>query len=273
MALKNWTITAASVKKGRDGLIAYSNYLVNKNSHKNQKIIEITSRKKTIYKQSVKADNFNLKRKMSSGGRPSNYAWSSVFSYPFEIEEEKLKKLFLEISKDFIKYISLENELGFSEEEIKKIVENEVLGVIHKGENINNHIHAIFPKHFLKNKKLISIDLSKKKYLHRLKLINNQKVAEIANIELFDYEVKAKEKQTKRLSKSKAKQKQNIEKANKTVLKDTNNLFKELKKQLYKAIKLENNEEKMKELKRLDRAEKQLKNGNTIRAAKTLNKK
>lgn len=279
MSLKNWTITAESVKKGREGLIAYYNYLSSQSEHEGQEITAL-NRKQNLFNLVSKADKFNLARKLTKGGRPSNYAWSAVLSYPFELKLGQLAKIEKLNMERFIKYISDENDLGLSDNEINRIVLTEVNSFVHSGGGVNNHIHCIVPKHFQKlikgkNKKtIVSIDLSKKKYLHRLKLINNEVINEVAGIDLLDYQLESHKKHKKRMSKTKYKAKREYEAKTALNADRANELYQHLESLMidYYNRYEETGEHDEEALKQLNRAKKQLENGNTDRAEKTLQK-
>lgn len=260
--LKNWTITAESIKNTDAGFISYINYLTDQNQHKNQKITPYTPRKNAERMAKVAA-SFNLERKMNGGGRPSGFGWSAVLSYPFNIDETLLRVIFENNAREFLEYVSYHNELGLTEEQINSIVQERVYAVEHRGKNVKNHVHIVFPKHFIKDGKIVSIDLTQKKYVLRLKLINNQSVHKIAHRDLFDYQIQTQKTQKKRKSKTQYKQEQR-----KVISEELDELLNELKKQMkaYESKGVRNE----KELKRLERAKTQLKNGNTQRARKTL---
>ncbi len=178
--LKNWTITAKAVKHGENGLLNYVSYLNDSSRHKEQ-IITKLSDTKSLKIMLENNHNFELQRRLEEkrhkGGRPSNVGWSSVFSYPFDMTNQQFILVKNRVAFDFYTYVNEVEKLGLSVEEIQQKA-NEVVGVIHNGNNVKNHMHLIFDKIFLitekhllkKNeKKLISVDLTKKKYLYNLK--------------------------------------------------------------------------------------------------------
>lgn len=209
--LKNWTITAKSVKNGAEGLLNYVGYLSDTHRHTKQVLTTITDEDnlKNIMK---KSSDFELDKKLlkrrHKGGRPSNFGWSTVLSYPFEISNDDFKKVLFEVATNFYTYVNSEENLNLKEDEILEQATKYIVAVIHQGEKINNHIHIIFGKHFIRRNKGIfsdkttnvSIDLTKKKYLHRLKIFNDEAVSNILHIDKVSYKIKSKTKQSKRQS-------------------------------------------------------------------------
>lgn len=277
--LKNWIITAESVKKGREGLIAYHSYLQSQTEHKGQTIVPLTS-KQNLFNMVRAADGFNLDRQLRKGGRPSNFGWSATLSYPFHISDENLVRIYQANMTKLLSYVNEYNELNMSDEDIALIIKNRTLAVIHRGEDINNHLHLVIPKHFKrttlpdKRTSIVSIDLTQKKYLHRLKVINNESVNEIVGADVLDYEVKSHEKHKKRVSKGKYKAKQDYASKTAKNASKANELYLQLEEQYkrYSEWAKENKTHDDKEIKRLERAKKQLENGNTDRAEATLKK-
>lgn len=283
--LKNWTITARPIKgrDTRDAFLSYYHYLIsNEGKHKNQTITNLTG-KKSAYNIMRKADAFNLIRRLGKGGRPSNVAFSVVKSFPFEIDDKTMKQIFVSNMRKFYRYVSDENNLGLTKDDIEALIEKETVAVVHRGHNlkgepINNHIHTLIQKHFkLPNKPksyqpLISIDLTKKKYLRALKLFNNDTVYEVMGMELFDYEIKSKQTQKKRLTASQYQQKKIYEKQTVEKVDEATQLLEEVMAHIedYKKWANENNVHDEEHFKMLLRAIHQVENGNTKRAKKTL---
>jgi len=196
--LKNWTITSESVKRGRDGLIKYYNYLRSTEGHEGQNI-SMLSNALALGALMVRPDNFNLQRKLSTGGRPSNYGWSSTISLPFEVDDDGFKKLsdiLLDGFLDFLEeYLQKTNKAKagykFLENQRKNIKAQMVL-FVHRGQDINNHLHMIFPTHYTvrtadNESKIISIDLTQKKFTHKLKELNNEAVNLLFGKSVNDY--------------------------------------------------------------------------------------
>ncbi len=277
--LKNWTITAESIKKGREGFLSYYQYLNSKSQHKNQDINELTT-KKSAFNMIKKADTFNFIRKMGKGGRPSNYAWSIQLSYPFNIDDKTMKIIFQKNMKALLLYINELNELNLIDLEIDKIISDETVAVSHRGfkdngEPLNNHIHIMVSRHFTKlnpitkKKSIVSIDLTKKKYLHAIKLINNQTINEVMGMEVMDYQIESKKIHKKRRSKYQYKLDNKLEEQASEADILLNEITEHIK--VYKQWVNDNQKHDEEIPKELTRALQQVKNGNTKRARKSLN--
>lgn len=275
-ALKNWTITAESLKGGRDGFIAYYQYLKsNGGKHQKQTITELTNRRNAV-KLIRTADAFNLVRKLTKGGRPSNYGWSATFSYPFDLTIEQMRLIYTKNMAKFLKFVSDYNHLQFSDEEIQKLIHDETVAIMHSGyrnngQKLNNHLHMIIPKHFraLNSIQVKSIDLTHKRYLKAIKAINNATVYEVLELEVFDYQVKSKTERKKRLTATQYSFERVAEQVDEAqILLDEINAHIKAYKEW--ANETESHDEEVP--KELGRALKQLQNGNTERAKKSLHK-
>ena len=260
--LKHWVITAENVKGQDAGFVAYYNYLGNKYKHQNQIITELTS-KANVARLATTASLFNLHRKMNGGGRPSDFAWSITLPYPFPVSDLKLKALYQRNSFEFIKYVSEQNKLDYTDEKIREIVNHRTIAFTHTGKNIKSHIHLLLPKHFDKDGTTISIDLTKKKYLHRIKLINDANVLKLCSEDKMDYQIHSKKKHNKRIAKHQYQKQKEQE-----LTAETNLLTIELN-QLMEA-QLKRGVADPKKLKLFERAKQQLNNRNTQRARKTI---
>ena len=202
---------------------------------------------------------------MNGGGRPSDFAWSITMPYPFPVSDLKLKLLSQRNSFEFIKYVSEQNKLAYTDEKIREIVNHRTIAFTHTGKNIKSHIHLLLPKHFDKDGTTISIDLTKKKYLHRIKLINDANVLKLCSEDKMDYQIHSKKKHNKRIAKH---QYQKLKEQELTA--ETNLLTIELN-QLMEA-QLTSGVADPKKLKLFERAKQQLNNRNTQRARKTIEK-
>ena len=211
MTLKNWTAVAKSLKYGEKGFLNYLYYLKDQRRHRDQEIEELLDHDnpKRILRQVNELEiNRHFTKQQYKGGRPANYGWSVILSYPFQVPPAELKKLLLEITIKFYQYVNEENDLNLKDEEIRDQAHNYVVAVSHRGEKINNHMHLIFGKHLIKrskgflseSKEIVSVDLTKKKYTRMLKNINDQVVEDILQITKSDYIIKSHHKQKRRKS-------------------------------------------------------------------------
>jgi type III secretory pathway component EscV len=93
---------------------------------------------------------------------------------------------------DFIKFISDENDLNYTNEQIEYFKKNFVLSSLHKQPN-NEHLNIIVPNVFLDlndNKKLKRIDLGKKRYSSFLKTLTNKLLLEYGH-NYLEYQIKS----------------------------------------------------------------------------------
>lgn len=208
--LKNWIVTAEGIKKGENGIVAYFNYLNSQSEHQNQKIVNLFSEDgaQQLFNICKKANQFNLARKLNKGGRPSNNGWSAMLAYPFDISTAEMAQIMRYNIIGLIKFISEKNKLDLSQDEIEKIANNQVIAIQHSGQNINSHTHLIMPQHFQKGKDIVSINLTEKKYSHRLKLLNNEAVELFCGRKSLDYKIENQKITKTRISKTKYKENQ-----------------------------------------------------------------
>lgn len=192
--LKNWTIVCKSIKHGQRGLLNYHRYLNDQQRHDNQIINNITPISGLEYLLR-KHQDFELQQKLKNkGGRPSNPGWSAMCSYPFDLNEKEFKELKTKVLKEFYKYVSDVNKLKLTDKMIEEQIASSI-AIIHSGDNINNHLHLILNKVFLKKPfigkpELVSIDLTKKKYSHMLKVINDKWCIQLFQKSTVDYNIK-----------------------------------------------------------------------------------
>ena len=277
--IKNWTVTAKTLKKGEYGLIAYSSYLMSQRDHEGQEI-KLLGGRPNLYRMIREGHDFNARRKLSKGGRPSNYAWSIALSYPFQVDNERMKHIYINVMSEFYQFVSDENGLDLSESNIQNLVKTETLGAIHRGEKINNHVHILVQKHFKPLRELegnavrVSVDLSKKKYLHRLKLINNSVVHGLMGNEIIDYKIEDHQnRQQKRMNQRAAKRTKSIEEEHSDLLNDSEILLHRLNSAMSEYEKMKECGQDIEALeKRFATTKKQIENGNTKRAEATLEK-
>lgn len=182
--LKNWFVRFETIKGGANGLINMADYILDDNHTNHQKnnhhIIAYEKHSQTILKnmlsiQQNKDIDTLLKRK---GGRPASYGKSLLVSFPSEIKlsDESYKAIRDSLIIDFIKFISDENDLNYTNEQIEYFKRNFVLSSLHKQPN-NEHLNIIVPNVFLNlndNNKLKRLDLGKKKYSSFLKTLTNK---------------------------------------------------------------------------------------------------
>jgi len=268
VSLKNWTITAELIRKGRDGAVAFGSYLLNQTEHEGQTILPISSRR-NLFRLIRDAEAINLMRRMNTGGgMVKNFAWSIGLEFPFELQEQQLKEIYQKVMMRFYEYLNNKAKLNLSKEEIGQIISEKCFAVIHKDGSVKNHIHIMAPTVF-KGK---SIDFYAKKHLYALKMLNNEVVNEVAGFDCLDYQIESTIQHKKRIKKTKYKQQKEIRAQTAEMAQEVYNLLAMLQEQqkAYQEHIERTGEHIPKELKRLETATKQLKNLNTQRALKTL---
>ncbi|OHE05419.1 hypothetical protein [Sulfurimonas sp. RIFOXYB12_FULL_35_9] len=199
--LKNWFIGFKTIRGGAAGLINIADYIYNdkhknhlKNGHEivafesgnSEKILQ-----NILHIQQSKENETLLKRK---GGRPASYGKSLLVSFPPEIKlsDEAYRLLKDKLVDKFIKFISDNNNLNYTPEQIAYTKRSFVISSVHKQKNSNDHLNIIIPNVFLdlnKNKSLKRVDLGKKMYSHFLKTITNSLLLNMGH-NYLDYQIK-----------------------------------------------------------------------------------
>lgn len=199
--LKNWFIGFKTIKGGAAGLINIADYIYN-DKHKNhikhgheivafeagnsEKILQ-----NILHIQQSKENETLLKRK---GGRPASFGKSLLVSFPPEIKlsDESYRLLKDKLVDKFIKFISDNNNLNYTAEQIAYTKRSFIISSVHKQKNNNDHLNIIIPNVFLdlnKNKSLKRVDLGKKMYSHFLKTITNSLLLNMGH-NYLDYQIK-----------------------------------------------------------------------------------
>jgi hypothetical protein len=199
--LKNWFIGFKTIKGGAAGLINIADYIYN-DKHKNhikqgheivafepdrsEKILQ-----NILHIQQSKENETLLKRK---GGRPASFGKSLLVSFPPEIKlsDEAYRTLKDKLVDKFIKFISDNNNLNYTPEQIAYTKRSFIISSVHKQKNSNDHLNIIIPNVFLdlnKNKSLKRVDLGKKMYSHFLKTITNSLLLNMGH-NYLDYQIK-----------------------------------------------------------------------------------
>lgn len=199
--LKNWFIGFKTIKGGAAGLINIADYIYN-DKHKNhinhgheivafeagnsEKILQ-----NILHIQQSKENETLLKRK---GGRPASFGKSLLVSFPPEIKlsDESYRLLKDKLVDKFIKFISDNNNLNYTTEQVAYVKRSFIISSVHKQKNNNDHLNIIIPNVFLdlnKNKSLKRVDLGKKMYSHFLKIITNSLLLNMGH-NYLDYQIK-----------------------------------------------------------------------------------
>ena len=199
--LKNWFIGFKTIKGGAAGLINIADYIYNdkhknhlKNGHeivafepdRSEKILQ-----NILHIQQSKENQTLIKRK---GGRPASFGKSLLVSFPSEIKlsDEAYKMFKDKIVDRLIKFISDNNNLNYTTEQVAYVKRSFVLSSVHKQKNNNDHLNIIIPNVYIdlnNSKALKRVDLGKKMYSHFLKTMTNSLLLNMGHSYL-DYQIK-----------------------------------------------------------------------------------
>ena len=211
--LKNWFVSFDTIKNGATGLINSVDYVFD-NTHDNHKKIghEIISYEgsgserilKNILKIQQRKDiEIKLARK---GGRTASYGKNLLVSFPTEIKltDEEYKQIKDKLIYELVKFISQENNLKYTNKQIKYIARNFILSSLHKQDSSrNDHLNFVMGNVFLElnnDKKLKRIDLGKKKYSSFLKITTNKVLLKYGH-NYLDYQIKSQRQNRSRKNK------------------------------------------------------------------------
>jgi hypothetical protein len=199
--LKNWFVRFETIKNGAGGVVNLSDY-INNNQHPNHlknghEIISLDKNREIILRNhlSIQQRMDNLKMIRSVAGRKSSFGKSLVISFPQDIKlsNEQYREINdIYISK-MIEFISKENDLKYTKEEIKKYTNTFIQSTLHKQAQSNDHINILLPNVFIKyneNNQLKRVDLGKKKYSHYAKNLINKIMLDNFKIDYLKYQVK-----------------------------------------------------------------------------------
>lgn len=199
--LKNWFVRFETIKSGAAGLVNIADYIYNeqhqnhlKNGHeivafelgRNEKILQ-----NILHIQQSKDNETLMKRK---GGRPASFGKSLLVSFPPEIKlsDEAYELLRDKLIDELIKFISDNNNLNYTAEQIAYVKRLFILSSLHKQKKGNDHLNIIIPNVFLdlnKNKILKRVDLGKKMYSNFLKNMTNKLLLQKGH-NYLDYQIK-----------------------------------------------------------------------------------
>lgn len=201
--LKNWSVVAEGVKNGSEGLVKYYTYLLSLTDHLEQSITEIThdNRSRVLSMANI-ADRYKNAQKLRGrkSGRNVSAGWSVVFSYPFDLTDEQMSNITTHSANSLIDYVIEQEKLIMTEKE-REMLTNQIMVVCHRGEKTHTHAHIVIPKVFKCENILTTVDMTKKKYLYKIKLLNNANTAIFAQKEVDNHRIESAEVHNKRKSK------------------------------------------------------------------------
>lgn len=198
--LKNWFVRFQTIKNNAVGVVNLSDY-INNNQHSNHKkdghaIISFNQDRELILRNhlSIQQRADNLKMIRGRAGRKSSFGKSLVLSLPktIKLSNEDWKLINNRYIFELVSFISKENSLNYSNEQIKKYSHNFIQSALHKQTNDNDHLHLLVPNVFIdynKNNSLKRIDLGKLKYSHFSKNLINKIMLDKFSINVLAYQV------------------------------------------------------------------------------------
>ena len=212
--LRNWFVSFDTIKGGATGLINSVDYIFD-NNHDNHKkegheIVAYegiknshTILKNILLQQQKKDVEVKLARK---GGRTASFGKNLLVSFPSEIKltDSEYKQISNKLIYELINFISINNDLKYTDEQIKYIQRNFILSSLHRQDKKrNDHLNFVMGNVFLdlnNDRKLKRIDLGKKMYSQFLKNTTNRVLLEYGQ-NYLDYQIKSQRKARSRKNK------------------------------------------------------------------------
>ncbi len=176
----------------------YCAYMISGSKHKGQEIIEVNNFQANVNAMFNDMETYKQGRR---GHKPKPLSY--MLSYPIGTSTEELLNRYQNTMTDFYHFMSQEENLQLSEEDIKQQIKN-LAAVIHS-KSSNPHIHILVPR-IVKNNttnQLSYVDTSKRKYLNCMKRFNGWSIQE--NIQnkkvpsLYDFREEKRQEEIKQL--------------------------------------------------------------------------
>ena len=155
----------------------FSRYILSKKRHKNEKIIEINDYLKNVDNQLKLIQEYQEQKVDKRGKRPR--ALSLIIAMAPSKSLEEITEEYKNILRGFYFFVSDENNLHLSQEDISKLISN-TPSVLHHGKNGSGHFHLLVNRVIWskKDNKLITVDLSKRIYHRELMRLSGHKIAD-----------------------------------------------------------------------------------------------
>ncbi|MDA7817055.1 hypothetical protein N9A28_02575 [Sulfurimonas sp.] len=212
--LKNWFVSFDTIKGGATGLINSVDYIFDDNHDNHKKdgheIVAYDGIKNShkvlkniLQIQQSKDIEVKLARK---GGRTASYGKNLLVSFPPEIKltDSEYKQISNKLIYELINFISVNNDLKYTDEQIKYIQRNFILSSLHRQDKTrNDHLNFVIGNVFLdlnNDKKLKRVDLGKKMYSQFLKNMTNKVLLNYGQ-NYLDYQIKSQRKARNRKNK------------------------------------------------------------------------
>jgi len=163
--------------KAVKNLADFSRYILNEERHKNEKIIEINDYIKNVDNQLEIIEKYQEAKRDKRGKRPR--ALSLIIAMKPNQSLEQITEEYKNILKGFYKFVSDENDLNLSDEDIKLLISS-TPSVLHHGKNGSGHFHLLLNRviRSKKDNKLVTVDLSKRIYHRELMRLSGHSIAD-----------------------------------------------------------------------------------------------
>lgn len=151
----------------------YCAYMISKSKHKGQEIITVNNFQENVNAMFNDMETYKQGRR---GHKPKPLSY--MLSYPKGTSTKELLNRYKNTMTDFYHFMSQEENLGLSEEDIQQQIKK-LVTVIHSKPS-NPHIHVLVPR-VIKNSstnEFSYVDTSKRKYLNRMKRFNGWSIEE-----------------------------------------------------------------------------------------------
>jgi len=176
----------------------YCAYMISKSKHRGQEIITINNFQENVNSMFQDMETYKQGRR---GHKPKPLSY--MLSYPKNTSIKELRNRYENTMTNFYHYMSKEENLQLSEEDIQAQIKK-LVAVIHS-KSSNPHIHVLVPRVIKNNStnKLSYVDTSKRKYLNCMKRFNGWSIEEkIQNKKvpsLHDFREERRQEQIKQL--------------------------------------------------------------------------
>lgn len=158
-------------------LADFSRYILSEKRHQNEKIIEINNYLKNVNNQLEIIEEYQEAKADKRGKRPR--ALSLIIAMKPNQSLEQITEEYKNILKGFYKFVSDENDLNLSDEDINKLI-SKTPSVLHHGKNGSGHFHLLLNRVIRdkKDNKLVTVDLSKRIYYREFMRLSGHSIAD-----------------------------------------------------------------------------------------------
>ncbi len=187
--------------KAVKNLADFSRYILNEERHKSEKIIEINDYLKNVDNQLEIIEEYQEAKRDKRGKRPR--ALSLIIAMAPNKKLEEITEEYKNILNWFYRFVSDENSLSLSDEDINTLI-SDTPSVLHHGKNGSGHFHLLLNRviRSKKDNKLVTVDLSKRTYHRELLRLSGHSIND--NIQnkrgkpLYNYKMETLERELKK---------------------------------------------------------------------------